>query len=81
MDQKTDLSLVPSDELFEELAKRFDVWIFSGLQIIDSKLKIATSRKWRGNSATCAGLASQLQIAIYENYLKGELSGDELPEM
>ena len=64
---KVDLSLVSMSEILEEINKRYDMWIFSGLQLRKgSGNDILTSRKWGGNSATCMGLASQMQIAIYD---------------
>lgn len=72
-----DLSLVSMDDLINEINKRFDVWIFSGMQIRDRDTKIATLRKWRGNSATCSGLASQLQIVIADKYFNDEKNGDD----
>ncbi len=78
MVQPKDLSLVSVDELFEELNRRFDIWIFSGMQFRDQKeSKIFTMRKWRGNSATCAGLASQLQIACYDAHVEQDEVDDE----
>lgn len=68
-DNKTsnDLSLVPFDDLIAELHKRFDIFIFSGMQFRKiGKEELNTIRRWAGNKATCAGLASQLQIALYD---------------
>lgn len=72
-----DLSLVSMDNLINEINKRFDFWIFSGMQIRDQDSKIVTLREWRGNSATCAGLASQLQIVIADQYFNNEKNGDD----
>lgn len=73
-----DLALVSIDDLMEELNKRFDIWIFSGMQLRDNaEQKIFTMRKWRGNSATCAGLASQLQIACYDTHVDCDEIDDE----
>jgi len=63
----TDLSLISTDELIEALSVRYDAFIFCGQQVgMGGPDKIVTTRKWQGNSATCAGLASQIQIAVYD---------------
>lgn len=67
--RNSDLSLASFDDIIAELHKRYDVFIFSGLQI-RKKDEIFTIRKWGGNTATCAGLASQIQIAIYDTQCK-----------
>jgi hypothetical protein len=65
-----DLSLVSLDDLMVEIDKRFDIWIFSGMQLRNQAAgNICTVRKWKGNSATCAGLASQMQVAIFDVHI------------
>lgn len=65
--EKIDLSLIPLEDILEEVNRRYDMWIFSGIQLRSRAAnEIFTIRKWRGNSATCAGLASQMEIAIYD---------------
>ena len=73
------LDLIPLNDLLEALNRRFEHWIFSGIQTaIGGKDKILTVRKWNGNNATCSGLASMLQGAIYQkNMEENELDGDE----
>ncbi len=66
-----DLSLVPFDDLMKELHKRFDVWVFSGMQVRNKEEgTIFTTRKWGGNSTMCGGLVGELQIAIYDTKCK-----------
>ena len=75
---KVDLSLVSIDDLLGELHKRFDVWIFSGMQLRNTgKGQIFTMRKWAGLKATCAGLASQMQIALYDVQCEEASEDDE----
>jgi hypothetical protein len=74
--QDQDLSLVSVDDLMKELHKRFDAFIFSGIQVRNPG-KIVTVRKWSGLSSTCAGLASQLQVVIYDRHQESEDSDDE----
>ena len=72
----TDLSLVSVDDLIAELDRRFDHWIFSGMQVgIGKKDQYTTLRKWRGNPATCCGLASQTQMGIYDTYMETQTPG------
>jgi len=72
-----DLTLVSLDDLLEEINKRFDIWVFSGMQLRGRESQeIVTMRKWRGNSATCVGLASQLQFIINDQFVTIEADGD-----
>jgi hypothetical protein len=51
-----DIELVTTDEIFEELCRRFNHCIFCGLnERSDDEVMIV--RKISGNSHTCAGLA------------------------
>jgi hypothetical protein len=77
-----DLSLVSIDDIFKEIDRRFDMWVYAGIQIRDRKEQsVLTVRKWQGNSATCAGLASQLQIAIYDTHVEKDEIDDHPFEM
>jgi hypothetical protein len=73
-----DLSLVSFDDLIAELHKRFDIFIFSGMQFrrVGGE-ELNTVRRWSGNKATCAGLASQLQIALYDTQCAEAVDGEE----
>lgn len=73
--EKTDLSLVSVESLLEEINKRYEHWIFVGMQEDDRINKVVTMRRWRGNAATCAGLASQIQIVIFDKHMEGETKG------
>lgn len=76
--EKVDLALIPLTDLMAELHKRFDIWVFSGMQLRGGEREqIATFRKWGGNSTTCAGLCSQLQIAIYDQHLNSDNVDDD----
>lgn len=71
-----DLSLVSLDDLLMEVDKRFDHWIFCGQQLgIGGPDHVFSMRKWRGGSAACAGLASQMQIAIYDAFQEQQKNG------
>jgi len=71
----TDLSLIPLNDIIKELDNRFEHWIFSGIQThIGKDDNVFTVRQWNGNSATCSGLASMIQITIFNNHMdKNEL--------
>lgn len=67
-----DLSLIPLQDIIKELDSRFEHWIFSGIQThIGKDNNVFTVRKWNGNSATCSGLASMIQITIFNNHMDG----------
>lgn len=60
-----DLSLVPTDDLIITLLERFDHSVFSGIrENADGKGNHLVLRKWKGNSETCCGLATQLGVVI-----------------
>lgn len=78
-----ELSLIPTEQLIDELDKRFCHFVFSGCQVLTGKegskeeSKIFTMRKWNGNSATCIGLCGMLQVVITDAHLnKNELDGE-----
>jgi len=66
-----ELELISTDDLITEMSNRFEHFVIAGLQTgYAGKDNIATKRSWKGNLATCAGLASQLQHAINEDQFK-----------
>lgn len=66
-----DLTFVQTQQLLDELDKRYEHWIFSGLKTISKNPdRCLTERKWSGNSHTCSGLASMIQQAIYNDHIK-----------
>jgi hypothetical protein len=69
-----DLSLISVDDLIKELDARFEHWIFTGCQIRtrnkDGDGDIFTIRKWKGNNATCLGLAQQMQFYLCDFHFK-----------
>ena len=62
-----DLELVPTDDLLEELLRRVDHGIFSGLQTGthggDNHTYIG---RWTGNTHTCIGLGADLNRAMLD---------------
>ena len=66
-----DLSLVSIDEIIDELNKRYDHFIFSGIQVRGED-DLVTRRSWKGNSATCQGLCFQTQYFINKEVFDNE---------
>lgn len=52
----TDLEFISTDELLDELTRRFDHAVFSGSKEVDG-LREATNVQWRGDTLKCLGLA------------------------
>lgn len=63
-----DFDLVLTDTLLQELSRRFDHFIFSGLTIrVVNQNGTGDNQAvhvWKGCSLTCAGLAAELQNKI-----------------
>lgn len=56
-----ELSLVPTDDLLNEIMQRHEHAIFAGMQILGGEdRRYLTRRKWVGNGATCQGLCAEL---------------------
>lgn len=61
----TDLSLCSTDDLLEEVIKRFDHVIFSGIQVAYASTKQnVVRRKFKGDYTICSGLCSQLDFYV-----------------
>jgi hypothetical protein len=56
----SDLSLVPTDDLVDALRKRFDVFIFAGLQRGEKPGKDVERQAWDGHALWAQGLAAEL---------------------
>jgi hypothetical protein len=60
-----ELELIVTDDLVEELARRFDVFVVGGIQAGVRGDEYHTLRHCTGNFHTCAGLAADLgQLAL-----------------
>lgn len=60
----SDLSLISTDDLFEELVNRFDHLVISGIKYTKSDGEYMVMRKWSGNRHTCLGLLTVLSQKI-----------------
>lgn len=68
---ETDLSLVPTDDLIQELRRRVDHMIVSYMQVaIDGPDSFTTTRLFHGNRITCQGLAMETIRTIQEDMRK-----------
>lgn len=65
-----DLSLVPLQELYEELLNRFDHAVFMGKKIYGKDSNI--SRRWKGDYHIAMGLCDDLNYEIIQNMLETE---------
>ena len=64
----TNLSLIPLDDLLNEVSNRFDGFIYMGVQS-NTKSNLDTyHRSWAGGSATCLGLCDLLHGIIEKDY-------------
>lgn len=63
----TNLELVPTDDLLEEVLGRFEHAVFAGLKVNYASETQYEIRRTIGNSRTCQGLAFSL-IARCESY-------------
>jgi len=78
-----DMKFISTNELLQEILSRFDHAIFIGIRCLDMVKKegditrIETSRKWKGNSYTCAGMAMEIGREILENFRVREKEEDD----
>lgn len=59
----TDLALVSTDELLDELVRRHDAMIFAAYQDRTDELSMY-SRRWHGGNIPCLGLARFVSLRI-----------------
>ena len=67
-----DLSLVETVELIKTLDERFDHFIISGLQVGHAGEIQLNIRHYKGNRATCSGLASQISQICNTDAFEGK---------
>lgn len=74
---KTELSLMPLEDILEELDKRFDYCVFGGIKKRQENVDDEQSH-WNGGSIQCAGIADFLNKRIMKQILKAveEQEGD-----
>ena len=79
----SDLSLVTTNDLIDEMLNRFDHAVFMGIKALDivnkedDTTRISSFRNWKGNSYTCAGLAQSLMRASLADFEDKEEVYDE----
>ena len=69
---QADLALVPVDALIEELGKRHDAVIFSGMKKLDDKGAYSRAARWKGNFNSCLAMAEILRTQIVQAMLQRE---------
>lgn len=65
---KSDLSLIPLNDILQELKNRFPHMIFMGKKYLDDKGMWVTSDTSQGDANICAGLG--MEIALKNVYFK-----------
>lgn len=74
------IELIPSEDLIMELMNRFDHAVFAGMKVdATPDKKSFTARKWKGNSATCSGMAFQIACRIHNVSEEEDENTDEMP--
>ena len=63
MSKDYDLELVPTHDLIDEIACRFDNYIFYGLKVMDDDM-MGRVRRWGGNPWECIGSAELVKLEI-----------------
>jgi len=66
------LSLVPLEDLLDEVFSRFDGFICMGVQKGTKLNRDTYFRRWDGGSATCLGLCDLLHNVIKADYNKNK---------
>ncbi len=64
-----DLETVSTDELVDELQKRFDHVVFAAVKEMD-QVHDASDVRWKGSRLTCAGLAQWANRCLLAAYAK-----------
>lgn len=64
---KQDLELASTDDLLDEILRRFDTCVFAGLKV--ERPNVETEEYcWFGHSLACTGLTANLQAKILRDY-------------
>ena len=78
MEEELDLAFFSTEDLVDELVKRFDHVIFAGLKVQGDELPYIIHRRQEGNHLTCIGLATSLATYLsIEHEEAGESAVDE----
>jgi len=72
-----DLSTITTKELLEEVYKRFDCSVFSGV-IIKSKTQTVIHKSYRGNLHVCSGLGIDLALSTILDFKNNCQEGGEI---
>lgn len=79
-DTRPDLYWLDTDDLITELLSRFEHAIFSGMKPPMPSGHTFTVRRWKGNSATCCGLAAFVSTRIIDDYyIDSQVVDDDEP--
>jgi len=62
-----DLELVDTDDMIDELHKRFDHSVFVGMKDTSDTAAV-TKRRWKGEAHTLAGLCYDVSMCILQDF-------------
>lgn len=71
-----EIQLVPTDDLINELLRRYEHSVFAAFESLQDDKTLYVSR-WKGNSATCAGLCSKTVESIWTDFRESGYSEKE----
>lgn len=66
------LSLVPTDDLLDELFKRHDALVVTGMKFTASNGAYVTLRRFNGNRYVCNGMLDTMQALIVREELNAQ---------
>ncbi len=88
MDEKSDLTLVPTEKILDELRQRFDSFIFFAINEIEHKkgLDGHSQVTYNGHPIFCLGMTNMLKDCILDDIRKNsehfdQFGGDIPPEV
>lgn len=72
------LDLIPSKDLIDELMRRYDHAVFTGLkENIGMRGQHYITRRWTGEQTMCSGMCSQMEIIMAHAKIQQEKKTDE----
>lgn len=61
-----DLTLVPLQDLYQEILNRFDHAVIIGMKVLPTENKI--SRRWKGDHHMASGMATDISVMIIKDW-------------
>ncbi len=70
----SDLSLVPTDDLINEMLRRHDHLVMVGMKVTSAKGEFISFRRWIGNSSINIGLVETAKHLICQEEIQNAVS-------